>query len=145
MSDERLRELERRWKGTGSVEEEAAWLRERVRVGEVPVARVRIAASLGHAASRRGLGVEAPPEFNVDEDARDETSCFWTRLGAVLRQVCREAGRDAGVRAAITCARPVLPLWLSKFPQMTEPEAALIAAEAWCISVSSTASIGRPH
>ena len=31
MSDARLRELERRWRETGTVEAEAAWLRERVR------------------------------------------------------------------------------------------------------------------
>lgn len=35
MSDERLRELERRWKETGAVEDEAAWLVERIRVGEI--------------------------------------------------------------------------------------------------------------
>jgi hypothetical protein len=35
MSDERLRELERRWKETGSVEDEAKYLAERVRVGDL--------------------------------------------------------------------------------------------------------------
>ncbi len=33
MSDARLRELERRWKETGSVDDEAAYLLERVRSG----------------------------------------------------------------------------------------------------------------
>jgi hypothetical protein len=32
MSDQDLRELERRWKETGTVEDEAAYLRERRRV-----------------------------------------------------------------------------------------------------------------
>ena len=35
MSDEHLRELERRWKETASVEDEAAFLREQVRVGDL--------------------------------------------------------------------------------------------------------------
>ena len=44
MTDERLRELERCWRESGSVEDEAAWLRERVRVGELSEARLRLAA-----------------------------------------------------------------------------------------------------
>ena len=34
MSDEKLRELERRYRETGSVDDELAWLRERARAGE---------------------------------------------------------------------------------------------------------------
>jgi hypothetical protein len=35
MSDQKLRDLERRWKETGNVEDEAAYLLERVRVGRL--------------------------------------------------------------------------------------------------------------
>ena len=35
MSDSNLRGLERRWRETGSVDDEAAYLRERVRVGDL--------------------------------------------------------------------------------------------------------------
>ena len=35
MSEEHLRELERRFQESGSVEDEAAWLLERVRVGDL--------------------------------------------------------------------------------------------------------------
>lgn len=35
MPDERLRKLERRWKETGSAQDEAAYLLERVRAGEI--------------------------------------------------------------------------------------------------------------
>ncbi len=35
MSDSKLRELERRWRETQAVEDEAAYLLERVRVGEL--------------------------------------------------------------------------------------------------------------
>lgn len=51
MSDARLRALERAWKESGSVADEAAYLRERVRTGEVAPERLALAAYLGHAAA----------------------------------------------------------------------------------------------
>ena len=48
MSDEKLRELERRFKETGSVEDEAAWLKERVRVGDLTQERLELAAYCGY-------------------------------------------------------------------------------------------------
>lgn len=59
MSDERLRELERRWKESETVEDEAAWLKERVRVGDLEWSRLELAACLGHEAA---VAV-APPGF----------------------------------------------------------------------------------
>ncbi len=47
MSDSKLRELERRWRETGSVEDEAAYLRERVRVGDLTEERLEVAAYWG--------------------------------------------------------------------------------------------------
>jgi hypothetical protein len=52
VSDERVRELERRWRETGVVEDEAALLRERVRAGVLAGERVALAAYLGHEAAR---------------------------------------------------------------------------------------------
>ena len=40
MSDGKLRELERRWRETGSVDDEAAYMRERVRAGELTQERL---------------------------------------------------------------------------------------------------------
>lgn len=51
MSDARLRELERRWRETGSVEDEAAWLAARLRAGEVSAAQVELWAYCGRAAA----------------------------------------------------------------------------------------------
>tara|TARA_R110002072_G_scaffold47901_1_gene131238 strand:- start:2189 stop:2989 length:801 start_codon:yes stop_codon:yes gene_type:complete len=48
MSDEKLRELERRWKETGAVEDEAAFLLERVRAGELTQERLELAAYCRH-------------------------------------------------------------------------------------------------
>lgn len=59
MSDERLRDLERRWKETGSVEDEAAWITERMRVGMLAQDRVELAAYCGHQAARKALGRDA--------------------------------------------------------------------------------------
>ena len=47
MTDSRLRELERRFQATGSVEDEAAWITERLRVGELARERVELAGSGG--------------------------------------------------------------------------------------------------
>lgn len=55
MSDARLREAERRWRETGAVADEATWLRERVRAGALDDARLRLAAYVGHPASRSAL------------------------------------------------------------------------------------------
>ena len=44
MSDQKLRDLERRWKETGSPDDEAAYLLERVRAGELSRERLELAA-----------------------------------------------------------------------------------------------------
>lgn len=58
MSDGRLRELERRWAETGSSEDEAELLRERVRVGALTLARLELAALLGHPAAGLASGLD---------------------------------------------------------------------------------------
>ncbi|MBX3467141.1 MAG: hypothetical protein KF878_09625 [Planctomycetes bacterium] len=55
MSDGKLRELERRWRKTGSPDDEAAYLLERVRVGDLSRERLELAAYCGHEASTRAL------------------------------------------------------------------------------------------
>ncbi|MBX3467656.1 MAG: hypothetical protein KF878_12295 [Planctomycetes bacterium] len=56
MSDVRLRELEGRWRQTGAVEDEAAYLMERVRVGDLTQERLVLAASCGHEGALECLG-----------------------------------------------------------------------------------------
>lgn len=63
MSDEALRELERRWRASGAVADEAAWLVARLRVGAPgppTAATLRLRALLGDPAARLALGEEAP-------------------------------------------------------------------------------------
>ena len=66
--DTRLRELERRFQATGSVEDEAAWITERLRVGELARDRVELAAYCGHEAACVVLGEEVgafPPSVDL--------------------------------------------------------------------------------
>jgi hypothetical protein len=57
VSDARLRELERRWKETNSPDDEAAYLLERVRVGDLTRERLELAAYCGHEGASTALGV----------------------------------------------------------------------------------------
>lgn len=59
VTDSRLRDLERHWRVTGAVEDEAAWLRERLRVGELKEAQVELAAYLGHGAATALVAVKS--------------------------------------------------------------------------------------
>ena len=60
MTDERQRELQRRYRETGTVEAEEAWLHERLRAGATDRDRFAFAAFLGHVASQRVLELEDP-------------------------------------------------------------------------------------
>lgn len=63
MTDTYLRTLERRFRSSGAVEDEAAWLHERVRLGDLTRQRVELAAFCDHSGSRAALGVESPPRL----------------------------------------------------------------------------------
>ncbi|MCA9630804.1 MAG: hypothetical protein KC766_24210 [Myxococcales bacterium] len=60
MTDSQLRELERRFRASGSAEDEAAWLRARVQAGELERSSLELAAYLGSEAAREFLGPSAP-------------------------------------------------------------------------------------
>lgn len=66
MTDARVREAERRWRRSGSTEDAAAWLRERVKAGGLEQSHVRWAASCGLEAAIAALDpVAAPPGLEV--------------------------------------------------------------------------------
>ncbi len=60
MTDARLREAERRFAASGSVEDEGALFRERLRVGLIPRAHVDLAACLGDPAARAAVPDRSP-------------------------------------------------------------------------------------
>jgi len=90
MTDESGRELERRWRETGAVEDEAAWHLARTRSGELPERLLALAAYAGGEAARLALGPDAP---EAPADLRD-----WVLgLDAWGDEVC--------VRVLLACAR----------------------------------------
>ncbi|MDC3379526.1 hypothetical protein OAX78_04520 [Planctomycetota bacterium] len=95
MSDERLRELERRWKETQAVEDEAAYLLERVRAGDLEQEKLELAAYCGHEGAQAAIGEE---QENVPIALR-------------VRRLSGRWGRDVAVRAALLAleAVPELP------------------------------------
>ena len=63
MSDERLRELERRFKESGRADDEAAWLAELLRTGGLARETLIACAILQHEAARTALGGEDSEEL----------------------------------------------------------------------------------
>ena len=82
MGDEELRALERRWRETGAVEDEARWHLARVRAGALPQARLELAAALGVPGARVALGRRAgvKPVRGVTPSTDDRAS-----LAAITR------------------------------------------------------------
>ena len=82
MSDARLRELERRWRESGSTEDEAAYLRERVRVGDLTQERLELAAYCGNAASIAALSKPVRRSEEVHAWIRDRIGSSVSELSA---------------------------------------------------------------
>ena len=108
MSDERLRELERRFKETGDPADEAAYLKGRLRRSEVPRERVELAAELSAAidtlsADHRAVLVLADVEGFSYEEVAQATGCS---VGTVKSRLSRARGR---VRDHFAERRELLP------------------------------------
>ena len=94
MSDQQLRELERRFQESGSTQDEAALLRARVQVGQLDELALSLAAWLGCEAAQASL------EWNRSTPSADE----WVgRLG--------EWGVEAPARAALALATATFRSW----------------------------------
>ena len=98
VSDERLRELERQWKTTGTVEDEAAWLQAKAQAGLVSDARLSVLAVLGYPAATRLQQVPDPhplelPGLDEPENTWD-VFCGWF---AALEQIDPSSLVAAGV------------------------------------------------
>ena len=116
MSDARLRELERRWKRSKAVEDEAALLAERVRVGELDQNMLDLAARLGHPAAILSVaGIHSSKDLWIE---------LWVERAVAF-------SREASVRAAIACAKEVLSIFETEYPQNLGPRRAIEAAVKW--------------
>lgn len=112
MTDARLRELERRWRESGTDADEAAYLRERARAGALPPERLAAAAACGHAAACLALGAE-PSALR----------------GLLVELVARPGpGRELALRAVVAASRVASP---QRLVQARKDE--LLAVERWVL------------
>lgn len=116
MSDERLRELERRWIETGSVEDETAYLLERVRVGDIDNSRLTLAAYLGSPVAIRVAGTSR-------ENHPTDLELWIYSLHSWEKQVA--------VRVAIICAEVVIPIVAQALPSRANPQLLISVAKSW--------------
>ena len=103
MTDTRLRELERRWKESGSVEDEAAWLMERFRSGELPLSMLEQAAYCEHPAAKRLIKTV---EVSSPQDYAQRWAHEWSfGLGRWEKQVVVRAAFAMAHHVAETCTK----------------------------------------
>lgn len=123
MSDERLRNLERRWKETGSVEDEAAFLLERVRAGDLTQERLELAAYCGLEGARAAVPGYSDPWPPVDGQI-----WAWTEgVGAW--------GDVTLARAGVAALRLAEGFWNRRRPGDPRFRAAVEVAERWIAGI----------
>ena len=95
LGDDELRTLERRWKETSSVEDEASFLAEKVRVGSLSREALRQAAHLGYEPARVAAEVSAPegPPLNPEPWYAATRSVLARRLVHQVRAPLPSPGR----------------------------------------------------
>lgn len=99
MSDDRLRELERRWQESESPEDEAAWLAERVRRGTLESRAIELAARLGHFAAAQLIEAQDQRDRGVQRDWRSSLERWGAELGAFGEETALRAGLAASLHA----------------------------------------------
>jgi hypothetical protein len=130
MADEELRALERRWRSTGAVDDETAFLAAKLRAGLFDEQRLRLAAFVGDPAAALVAGCEAAP--------RD----LLTRMPGQLWQYMMgvEAwGTRAAVRLALASARAIHRLGPELgLPRhaLTQMAGSMAVAEQWLAAPS---------
>jgi len=112
VSDGTLRELERKFRETGSVEDEAAWLRARVQTGDLEQERLEFAAQCGHAAALAALPTSSawtPPKhepFDSPALQAEMTAVGWWEGQTAEAWAYRVA--DQGKEASLLATRALL-------------------------------------
>lgn len=126
MTDQTLRELERRYRESGTPADEAAWIRARLQAGTLPELHVQLAAALGSEAARSCAEPLAQELADLVELAlrRDAREAALRLLLAAVRWVPREAWVTAGVAAT--------PL-LAQDPDLERVQAYVSPIEAWLL------------
>lgn len=123
MTDARLRELERHFKESGSAEDEAAWLRERLRTGDLDPQRLELAARIGHRAAKRvEPSYEGPPPIPRPLRSKIDFARSWA-------EPLEEAAVEVRRRATLATARASLQQLVAFNPADPRPSRAFEAAE----------------
>lgn len=128
MSDTKLRDLERRWKETGSVQDEAAYLLERMRAGDLSRERLDLAAYCGHEGARQAIGDASPPPLVGGTPESSERSVYEWAHGLA------RFGKEVLVRAALAGALRIRDAWDNTYdrtPWRDQAASAYNAAQAW--------------
>lgn len=138
MSDTRRRARERAARDdAGDEAARARALVERLRAGDLPPGRLRLAAYLGHAPARAALGLAAPPALSLapprglDPPPDPEHAPAWLAMRIVDHWLVEWAafGDEVPVAAALAVGRRALvDLGPAPDPRLA---AALAAAQAW--------------
>lgn len=135
MGDERLRALERRWRESGSTEDEAAWLAERLRTGSLLPDRLRLAAHCGHPAASLLLGMTQP--------GLARRLIGFVRGGWLLPDLRSTYSKVVTVRALILVVRLVARDCAAYLLPDERPVQAIQAAETWVAAPTTTAMFDR--
>jgi hypothetical protein len=112
MSDDRLRELERRFATSGALEDEVALVQERLRTGVIVDRRLRLAAALGREAA--GTLVREPPALDalvVRRRLPSEGEARWAWTTCADPPRAWRHGREALRRVGLAAARCALARW----------------------------------
>ncbi|MCA8922058.1 MAG: hypothetical protein KDD82_09630 [Planctomycetes bacterium] len=112
--DRRHRDLERTWRSSGSVDDEARWLTARVRGGELSLVRLELAACCDHPGAERALVGLGAPALHTS----------WVTD-------VRRWGEAVCLRSSLWAARRALPVWQSAFATDPRPARALRLVEDW--------------
>jgi WD40 repeat protein/predicted Ser/Thr protein kinase len=140
LTDSKLRELERRFRVSGSVEDEAAWLRARVQAGEITDECLQLACRLGQGAAAVALGRISDP-LAMDERYEVVGELGRGGMGVVYRARDVTAGREVALKLTLGRLRPNL---LERFRREGELTARL--DHPGIVRIYSSGEIdGRPY
>jgi hypothetical protein len=127
MSDPKLRDLERRWRETGNVDDEALYLRERVRAGDLTQERLDVVRFLrsNHSAALVDFQDRTLHPINVSARRQKNDRVDLILDDAIvtrLVQVILSCGRDCWVRTGMALTRRALEVWLGAVTDEIEPD-----------------------
>jgi hypothetical protein len=106
MSDDDLREAERRFRETASIDDEARWSIARVRAGELAPARLELFAALGHPAACVATGTKVETWPDVPELSEFQERLAETIVWCVERHRTERDPRMRSEELGVVVGRP---------------------------------------